>query len=152
MVCPACFATDVMFPFVLCFLQWRRWCSQAHEEQISITSLRQYHWFPSGKYFMSRETCLKSMSHLRHALPPVTGIQITTGVAESHFHSLLSSQGQEQCWSTLCHIPLSHFTYDMMQPDITCLEGWENVISVSTGTEHQPWSLSMQAAIQGISE
>lgn len=87
------------------------------------------------------------MSHLSQTLPPEPGIQMATGVAESRFDSLLCSQGQEQCWATPCHIPLSHFTYDVVQPDITCLEGWRNVISVSTGPEHQLLSLSTQAAV-----
>lgn len=86
---------------------------------------------------MKRETCLKSMSHLSPVLSPKPGIQITMAVAESPFNSLLGSQDQARCWATPCHIPLSHFTYDMMQPDITCLEGLKNVISVSTGAEHQ---------------
>lgn len=81
-------------------------------------STTDFHWDD-----MSRDICLKPMSHLRHTLPPDPGAQMAPSVAESHSHSLLSSQGQEQCWSTLCHIPLSHFTYDVMQLDRTCLEG-----------------------------
>lgn len=126
-----------MLPCILRFLQQTRWCGQAHKEQILITSLRACHWFPSEQHDMNRETCLKLMSHWSPVLSPEPGIQVSMGAAGSPFNALLRSQGQARCWVTRCHIPLSHFPYDMMRPDTTCLEGWKNVISVSTGTEHQ---------------